>query len=549
MEPHCFPASKLPHTSALYAAFLDDFLRVAGFYPHAPNEEGLVAAAREVMRDAGRAGTHRAAVVEILRGQHERLTPSPDPSVERNLGRLAGGAVAIVTGQQVGLFGGPAYSVYKALSAIRIARQLTERGVEAVPVFWLATEDHDLAEINHTFVFNPARVELERYSLEVENADTRRVGEIVLGKKVAHVIDSLSFIVSGAEKRWVMDALEDSYQAEATFGSAFARLFARLFAGRGLILLDPLDTRLHELAAPLFRQAIEEAPALTAALLAQNMALEAAGFHAQVKVTPASTLLFLSEKGARLAIQQKNGGFVAGRSVFSAGELIARLESSPIDFSPNALFRPLMQDTLLPTAAYLGGPAEIAYFAQARVLYDRLLGRMPLIAPRAGFTLVEPNLQRLLKKYSPGLTDLFRGRQHLRVMLERNSIPRSLAGKFERNEKAVRKLLEAFREPLVKLDPTLGGALDNAEKKMLFHFRKLREKGGRAAQFRTGVIDRHERLLTDLLFPRRAPQERSLSFLPFLASHGSALFETLESHCGLPAAASHGGFCHQVVFL
>jgi uncharacterized protein YllA (UPF0747 family) len=184
-----------------------------------------------------------------------------------------------------------------------------------------------------------------------------------------------------------------------------------------------------------------------------------------------------------------------------------------------------VQDTLLPTAAYIGGPAEVAYMAQARVVYDQILGRMPAILPRASFTVVEAAIANLLVKYDLDIRDFFRGRQHLRKKMEAKTLPAALARRFEKDEKALRQLLEAYRGPLEKLDPTLVGGLQLSERKMLYQFERLKGKVARAKNVRTGVLDRHERLLLDSLYPNRGLQERSLSALPFLAEYG---FEFLD---------------------
>ncbi len=545
MDCHCIRARDVPHTTRLFATFLDDFGRLAEFYAHPPTKEGVLSAASEVRHDA----EARRAVVEVLREQNRRLretgqgSSQADSATERNLDRLAAGAVAIVTGQQVGLFTGPSYSVYKALSAIRVASELSEGGTDAVPVFWLATEDHDLAEVNHCFW--PGREGLERLEVPATHAAGRSqsVGKVQLGSGMAAVVRSAAALLDGPAANELARWLEESYQPEETFGSAFGKLMVRLFAGQGVILLDPLDTRFHRLAAPIYRQALEQTAVLTRELLARSKTLDRAGYHAQAKVTQQSTLLFLDVDGQRLPLRQRNGNFVAGRASFSAAELLDAIEQTPEAFSANVLLRPVVQDTLLPTAAYVGGPAEVAYFAQAEVVYRRLLGRMPAVLPRASFTLVEPHTARLLKKYGLDVRDVLQGRQHLRAKLEREFLSKPLAQRFTAGEKTIRRLLGGLRRPLDKLDKTLLGALETAEKKMLYQFLRLRRKAGRAQNFRSGVLDAHERLLLTTLYPHHGLQERTPCFLPLLARHGPALLAELGER------AAMGTTQHQVLFI
>ncbi len=535
MEPHCIPLRELPHTSKLLIFFLEQFGRAASFYAHPPSIEGALASAKKTALDP----EIRRRVVEVLREQNQRF--ASDESVADNLDRLFDGAVAVVTGQQVGLLGGPAYSFYKALSAIRLARRLTESGTEAVPIFWLATEDHDLAEVNHSYLLG--RDGIARLELPIAESDRgHRVGEVGLGEGIAAVVAQACDLLEGPESDTVAQALSSSYQPDETYGSAFAKLFARLLRGRGLILLDPLDARLHELAAPVYRRALEENGALIGALLSRSKALEKAGFHAQVKVTETSTLLFVNLDGQRTPLRQRNGKFIAARKSLEFAELLARLEREPATFSGNVLLRPIVQDSLLPTAAYVGGPAEIAYFAQAEVIYRHLLGRMPAVLPRASFTLVPPQVQRLLHRYGLTAADIFAGRQHLRRQLERRFLTSKLARQFDAGTNDIRQTLEKLRAPLAKLDTTLTGALETAQKKMLYQYEKLRAKAGRAENFRTGVLDRHERLLLDCLYPHHGLQERALSLLWFIAQHGLALLDELERRAGHYSQ-------HQILFL
>ena len=536
MECHCLAAHELPHTTELYSAFLQDFSRVKKFYAHAPDWQGARQAAAEVRL----AAEVRKGVCEVLREQNAARGAGPD--VTRNIDLLAAGAVAVVTGQQVGLFGGPAYSFYKALTAVALADKLSQGGVAAVPVFWLASEDHDLAEVNHCYWH--AGGTLERLELQPEvNAEGRSVGRVPLGGGVTEVAARAADLLEGQSREWVAGALEKSYTARETFSTAFGRLVTRMLAGRGLILLDPLDARLHRLAAPVYAQALERRESLTEALLRRNQELEKAGFHAQVKVTVRSTLLFWEVEGKRVALRQSGGQLAAGGAKLSESELRDALGAAPEGFSANALLRPVVQDALLPTAACVAGPAEIAYLAQSQVIYEALLGRMPAVLPRAGFTLVDAHASKLLMRYGLSVQDVMGSRQAVRRRMEQASLPKGLAQQFAKGEKELAAMLRRFRAPLRKLDHTLEGALDTAERKMMYQLLKLRSKAGRAENQRGGVLDRHERALLDTLYPHHAPQERTHSLLPWLARYGPALLEDLASR------AARGGAQHQVLFL
>jgi len=542
MESHCISFREIPHTTKLLSAFLEDFQNVAAYYAHPPTAQGIASAAGEVRLDPAA----RQSVVEILREQNRRLAPGQElsPEVSRNLDRLAAGAHAIVTGQQVGLFSGPAYTFYKAASAARVAAEL---GIDAVPIFWLATEDHDIAEVNNSSWVT--RDGLARYELPAASGDAGRyVGQVRLGDAIQPLVAAAAQTLEGPFAEQVASALRESYASGETYGSAFAKLMARFLAPRGVIFIDPLDARLHGLTISVYRRAIEEAAPLTDALLARAQELESRGFHAQVKVTRETTLLFLNVQGRREPLRMRNGKFAAGPAEFSREELLAKLEKAPEDFTPSALLRPIVQDSLLPTAAYVGGPAEVAYYAQSQVVYQRILGRMPAILPRSSFTLVSETLARYLEHFSLNFPDLLRGPQHVRAAMERKSIPESLAERFEASEKNLQAMLKGYEEPVRLLDSTLLEALEGAERKILHQFTQLRGKVGRALDFRSGVLDRKERIIFDSLYPEGGLQERTLSLLPFLAAYGPDLLDKLaglSSVSGAPSCASQ----HQVVYL
>jgi len=544
MESHCLPFREIPHTSKLFSAFLEDFDRVAGYYSHPPTAAGIDAAARQVQLDPG----IRGAVTDILREQNRAFGANDaiDPVTARNLDRLAAGAVAIVTGQQAGLFSGPAYTFYKALSAIRCAEEATKRGIDAVPVFWVADEDHDLAEINHSSWCT--RSGFARYEMPLDESG-RRVGEIALSDSIQTMVSAAAGTLEGASAADISRALHESYTAGETYSSAFAKLMAQVLAGRGLVFLDQLDPRLHQISVSNLREAAKHADRIRDALLARSHELEKSGFHAQVKVTNETTLLFWSAKGRREPVRGKNGAYAVGDAEISPGQLLDAIERQPESFSPSALLRPVIQDSLLPTAAYIGGPAEIAYFPQAQVVYGALGVRMPAIVPRSSFTIVDGPIARFLAQYDADLRDVLAGRQHLRAKMEQKSIPGALASRFEQSEEEVRKLIRSLEEPIASLDATLVESLRGAEAKMLHQLAQLKGKVARAENFRSGVLDRHERILIDSLAPHGELQERTLCLLPFLALHGSELLDELIARSSV-AGSNDGKSCatqHQIL--
>ena len=522
MDCRPFAFRQVPHQPKLFLEYLDHFEKVKSFYFHPPALTAVTRATRKLDYPDDR----RAEVISVLRRQNIALGAGPE--TRSNLDRFEKGGVAVVSGQQVGLFSGPSYSVYKALTAIQIAEELTRGGTPAVPIFWMATEDHDLDEVRHTTWFDKGK--LVRFELPQMTETARPVGQIPLGAQIEPLVREAAELLANQGSDLLAQYLVESYRPEETYGSAFGKLFARLFAQHGLILMDPLDDGLHKVAAPLYQHALAERDGLNEKLLQRGKDLDRAGFDAQVKVTARSTLLFRMDEVGRHVVTASAGKFQSGEKTWEREELVHKTHIEPEKFSPNALFRPVVQDYLLPTAAYIAGPAEIAYFAQSEVVYRHLLGRMPMILPRAGFTLVDAKADKLLRRYGLSVEDVWSGSQGLRHKMERQSVPGSLSKTFERNQKQIAKMLTELGRQIQKLDPTLKGTVERARKRIEYHIDKLRRKAGRAQDQKTGLLSEHERYLESLLYPHKGPQERELCLLPFLARWGAGGLSELQKH-------------------
>ena len=523
MNSQCLPFSQIPHTTRLFSDFISEFSKLQRFYSATPCGDRWILnkAASERYESARREN-----VAAILERQNRNWGASP--KTLENLARLRNGASVVVTGQQVGLFGGTSFSLYKALTALRLAQQASEAGVEAVPVFWLATTDHDLAEINHVSIPD-AQYVLQKLTTTSSGIANAPVGSIVLGNEIEGLVNSAARLLGESP---ATAALRESYRPGVTLGDAYARLFSRIFADWGLILLDAADPELHAMARPIYRAAIEQSEKLDEALLARGKELEKAGYHQQVKVTSSSTLLFALHDGQRIAIHRKlngsNAEFLIESDRISRDELLRRIQSVPGDFSANVLLRPVVQDYLLPTLAYIGGAAEIAYFAQAEVVYQSLLGKATPILPRFSATLVDPKIEKLLKKYSVGLPDLFHGPERLRENIASKTLPQDLQTALDDANSAIGQSLEKIGKWLEKLDPTLMEAAGRAGSKMHYQLRRLRARAARAELLRNEILTRHAEMMSNALFPHKLLQEREVAGIYFLARYGKELLETLS---------------------
>jgi bacillithiol biosynthesis cysteine-adding enzyme BshC len=514
MDCRALTPRQLPHQPKLFLEYLDHFEKVKSFYFHPPAMAAVTRAARKLAYP----GERRTEVSSILHNQNIALGAGAETL--SNLDRLEKGAVAVVSGQQVGLFSGPAYAIYKALTAVQIAEELTRGGIPAVPVFWMATEDHDLDEVRHTTWFDQGK--LVRFELPPAAETGRPVGRIPLGAEIEPLVQEAAELLANQGSDLLAQYLTESYRPEETYGSAFGKLFARLFAQHGLILMDPLDAGLHKIAAPLYQHALAERDALNEKLLQRGKDLDRAGFDAQVKVTSRSTLLFRLDESGRQVVTATVEKFQAGEKAWPREELVHLTHTEPEKFSPNAIFRPVVQDFLLPTAAYIGGPAEISYFAQSEVVYRQLLGRMPVMLPRSGFTVVDAKATKLLRRYGLTVEDVWSGSQGLRHKMERQSVSGLLSKNFDRDQKQMAKMLAELGKQIEKLDPTLKGTVERAQKRIEYHIEKLRRKAGRAQDQKSGLIAAHEQHLESLLNPHKVLQERELCLLPFLARWGAS---------------------------
>lgn len=523
---------QLPHTTKLFRDYVVNFPKLDSFYFHPPDLQSLPTIAEQLEFPSDR----RSTVAGILRAQNALFGCSP--KTQEHLDRLSQGAVAIVSGQQVGLFGGPAYAFYKALSAIHTARKFTEQGINAVPVFWMATEDHDVDEVRRTTWFTDGQLHL--FELPAPAETEIPVGRIPLGPAIAALVRTATNLLPGPDGVHIAEILQQSYTPDATYGSAFAQLFARIFANEGLILLDPLDERLHRLAAPILLAALERRDELNSQLLKRGKDLEHAGYAAQVNITAKSTVLFSLEDGKRRVITRgDNGNFTCGGLSAPLQDWLKKLEQHPEHFSPNAIFRPVVQDFMLPTIAYFGGPAEIAYYAQSQVLYKKLLGRMPVILPRADFTLVDPKAVRIFKKYQLEVEDVWQGRQTLRKRMYGESVPKKLARAFDSNIRQLEKNNKKLHHAIARTDPTIQGTIARAEKRIHYQLDKLRQKTGAALDRHEKIIEQHAEFLENLLYPHKGLQSRDLCLLPFLARWGTDGLKQLEKHSGAKHPGRH----------
>ena len=510
MEPSCVHQTVIPGTSKLFGDYLYDFNKVSRFYSYNFADP---AAFRQAAAAVEYPDSRRQELVTILRAQNGE---------SESLERLARpGTVAVVTGQQVGLFSGPAYTVYKALTAVKLAQWLSSEGIEAVPVFWLASEDHDLAEVDHVWFFDennrPSKISLAG---AVSNGGP--VGEVEIADlpwdEVKNALGDLPYAAETIER------LKAAYRCGpgercATFGASFRALLADILQGFGLLFLDPLRPAVRQMARPFLERAAQSVPELTGALKERDRELSDAGYHSQVHLDDSTSLLFLLSEGKRSPLRWKDSEFVARDRKYRPDELCEVSDR----LSPNALLRPVMQDYLLPTISYVAGPAEIAYMAQGQVLYQNLLGRMPVIYPRNSLTLIDARAEKLIERYRLSMTDLLDHSGEVKAKIARQLVPAGISQEFQEAEDSVRSSLKRLAESLHEFDPTLEAASAKSLGKMLYQLKHLSQKASRENLRRDERSAQDADYLIDLIYPQRHLQERFFSIVPFLAKYGPDL--------------------------
>jgi bacillithiol synthase len=515
----------VPGLSRLFLDFCAGETGIRPFYSSVPRETGW--------EKRGPLPDHWGEVVTLLAGQNRSAAAAPA------LEALRAGAGTVLTGQQVGLLGGPLFTPFKAATALARARQATAAAKPHVAIFWLATEDHDFAEVDH--VTFPSRKELRKLVYAKTPVNPVRVGGVVFDETIEPLMEQAWELLGASD---AMDALVSAYRPGRTFGQAFAEFYAKAFAAQGLLILDAAGSEVHRLGAPVLRAAIERADELHSALLERNKALEAARYHAQVAVAPLSSLVFLIDErsGARIALKrvapgaaEPNGLWLAGRERFTTADLVGILAAEPERISPAALLRPVFQDFLLGTSLIVGGPAEIAYFAQSAVLYERILGRTTAAEPRLSATLIEPTIGELLHGHELGLERVFsETADSLAQLLAARAMP--VEGK--RKLSAAGTALDAELGPLLEymkaMDTGLGRSAETAASKMRYQMNRLRRLAANLELQREGSLRHHAEAIERALNPGGIPQERVHGAAYYFARYGFELAETLTGLAGDP---------------
>ena len=441
--------------------------------------------------------------------------------------------VAIVTGQQAGLFGGPMFTLLKALTAMKLAGQVTrEHGVPCVAIFWIDAEDHDWEEVRRCDVLDES---VNRHSVSLparRNAEHAPVASVRLDEAVFDALKDLDAVLPATEfKPQLISDLRTIYTPGTGMADAFGAWLERVLGDRGLVVYDASDPAAKPLVCDVFTRELTMPGETARRAASAGSDLVARGYHTQVQAHDALALFHLD--GGRKPIRQQNGQFVVGDQAFVPAALVAKAADQPVFFSPNVLLRPVVQDTLFPTICYVAGPNELGYLGQLRGVYDHFGVPMPIMYPRATATLLDSAAFRFLTKYDLPLEALQPQDDSALNSLLASQIPASVNTSLDAADNAIEQAMTRVLEAMPALDPTLEGTARSTLSRMQHDLQTLRSKTIQAAKKRDETLRRQFMRTRSLVFPGGEPQERAVAFISFLNQYGPALVQRLDDQIPL----------------
>jgi bacillithiol biosynthesis cysteine-adding enzyme BshC len=549
-EAILFPTEKLsfeqiPHQSRIFLDYLKKPQELRKYYPNALNSHTELSRRVPEVLENYTIDRNRLCDALLAMNQGCNTTEATLKSIEK---LREPDCVAVVSGQQAGLFTGSLYTIYKALSAVKVAACLNGRGIKAVPVFWIATEDHDFAEVATTHIIGQ-----NGHSVALKNDPSNRLEGIPVGsveldetisQTIAELFDALPNTEFSAELR---ELIEDSWHAGAYYGDAFAKMLTALLGQYGLIMLCPLSPAIKQLAAPLYVKAIEKSGEIVSALQARSRDLVENGYHAQVFIPDDYFPLFwqATDKTRHALKRTAEGRFKAKDfdREFTLEELADLARREPTRFSPNVVLRSVVQDYLLPTVCYFGGSAEVAYFAQSGETYRVLERPVTTIFARSSLTIVEPRERRTMETYNLQLTDLFEDQQVLLARFVEEFLNSETARVFAETEETVNTSLHRLEQSLINAEPTLAESTARRRQKILYHVATLRRKYHQAELKKHEIARKRIEDLYAALYPKHGLQERSLNIASFYARHGKYAIDWIYN------AVDPDEKRHQILFL
>ena len=508
--------------SDLFTAYTNHFEKLASFYSGNFNEKTDW---QSKFKKLEQSKHNRSLLQRVLNSQNRAFNSGIKTLA--NIDLLGNdNTFAVVTGQQLGLCTGPLYTIYKAITAVKLSRQLTNDypDYNFVPVFWLEGEDHDFDEINkvHFLNGNNEFVTVDYlYGGKPLEKNIGAIGSIVIDEYIEKFISSINDSLQKTEfTDQIVEALRGYYKKGTTLLQAFTGFFNHIYEDSGIIFINPNEPELKKELIPLFEQEIQSTSETSKLVIQKSAELEE-HYHAQVKAKAVN--LFMFHKGGRYLIEPSDSGdyFLKNtRQRFTKEELLKKVEEQPEVFSPNVVLRPICQDTLLPTVAYVGGPSEIAYFAQFKPVYERFKVTMPIIYPRMSISIVEEKVKKVLDKYSLELHELFGDVESVINKVSEQVSEVKVDTLYSKLETVIRENINEARFGIQQIDPTLNGAVDTTLQKFLQQLDVLKQKTQRAQQLKEEISLKQIRKAALHVFPNGNFQEREFTALHYVNKYG-----------------------------
>ena len=523
------PFNQIPSTSRLFLDYLEKAEQLAGFFYSYPTEpEGF----KNLYSQLQSRTYPRKELVEILADQNQSF--AVNELTLNNIKLLENPeTVAVVTGQQVGLFGGPLYTIYKTLTAIQLAQSLKEKySVPAIPIFWLAADDDDFAEINHTSIVDKSNQIIKLEYTPQKQITNKSASSIIFDEKITELIAQLEACLFDTEfKSEIFKELKECYQPGKSFSTAFGQWMTKLFGKYGLILIDPTDIRVRKLAVSLFKKDIAEQTKCKEIIEATTKALLEKGYHQQVALQEDKTNLFIDYAGSRYPIRREGTRYLfAGTNMrYTAEELVELIDQNPEQFSPNVLLRPIMEDAVIPTIAYVAGPSELAYYAQLKDAYGFFGVQMPIIYPRASITIVEKKIAEALLKYRISIGPLFQNAEKAVSDVLKQSLPKEIETEVNQLKKQIETQYQQLNDKVIQWEQSLNAAIISSRNSVLHQLNSLENKIGLANKKKNETVREQLNKLINHLIPKRDLHERTLNLVPYLVKYHFEFIDQLYS--------------------
>ncbi|HPN37457.1 MAG TPA: bacillithiol biosynthesis cysteine-adding enzyme BshC [Melioribacteraceae bacterium] len=534
---------KLPNQNNLFLDYIYDFSKVKNFYikdfrktyNYIKHFEEVCYKQRPFAKELS----------EIIKKQYGDISVSK--TTENNIKSIAGNnTIAIVTGQQLGIFGGPLYTFYKIITAIKLSIELKNKfyGYNFIPVFWLEGDDHDFEEVNNLSIINKENNLINiKYDDNFLGNFRSNIGNHKLKSEFNLTLHELENNLRKTDfTAQLYDNIITFYREGRTFKEAFRDLLFNLFDDFGLVLFDPQSNQIKNLLKPIFFKELDEYRNHLQIAIDTSASLEV-NYHAQVKIKPIN--MFLSENDGRFLLEPDEDNFKLKnkRKKYTKEELIDLLKTHPERFSPNVLLRPICQDFLLPTGFYVAGPGEISYFAQVIPFYKEFNIVQPYIYPRASITLIEKNIKELFEKYNLSFEDIMEEENRLIKKVLNTASPLNIDELFIKSENNIKTEIKTLEKDLLKIDKNLEEAVTKSTEKIIQTLQTLKSRTEKVFQSKNDVTLRQLNKMKNLVYPNNNFQERELNYIYFANKYGVSIIKHIFNEISV------GRFEHQIIEL